>query len=87
MKFTNFSLTLNYIKNCTVKCTTEIHRCTMSYILFDFIFTQNNIHMIIVRVTETFYYLNSFSSSFIDVLELNLTTEKIQRRPRLIHGQ
>ena len=49
----------------------------MSYSHFDIIFAHNNIKMIIVQVIETFYYLNSFSSSFIDVLELNLTAEKL----------
>ena len=59
----------------------------MSYSHFDIIFAHNNIKMIIVQVIETFYYLNSFSSSFIDVLELNLTVEKLQRRFHLIHEQ
>ena len=57
----------------------------MSYSLFDFIFAHNNIQMVIVQVAENyFYYLNSFSSSFIVALELNLTAEKLQRRLHLI---
>ena len=34
-----------------------------------------------------FILAHSWSFLFIDVLELNLTAEKLQRRLRLIHGQ
>ena len=54
----------------------------MSYSPFEFIFAHD-----CSPGRNYFYYLNSFSSAVIDVLELNLTAEKLQRRLRLIHGQ